>query len=663
MRILLFVVAGLWSTLAVAQPVQWASRVIAFSSEFVYKDKPGQYHATQALGAPSVMPNFGASGCAWTFTNKNSTATEFIEVGFAHPQPVQQIFINENLNAGAITRVFVKDEKGKSVEVFYEPNPAKIEGGRLLTIRCERTGFDVHAVRVELNAGAVPDYNQIDAIGIADHQEAYQIAINLPAQLPALQPEHLGDHINSGVEELLPVISPDGATLYFVRQEKGKNQEIWKSNYKNGTFEKSEYAPAPLNTAANNAVLSVTPDGQSLLLLNRYKEDGTTENGISISRKQADGWGFPQPVEIDDYYNDSKYGEYSLANSGDVIIMTVQRKDGVAGKDMYYSLKQENGHWSAPVNLGPVVNTADDESSPFLASDNRTLYYATSGLPGYGSKDMFMTRRLGDGWAEWSEPVNLGPSINSAAWNAYYTITADGAYAYYVSYDVKENGADIFRAPLPQALRPQPIVLVSGVVSDQKTGLPLATDISYYSLQDGQEMGRAASDPQTGAYSIVLPAEDSYGFSAQEEGYLSVYQNLDLRNISQYTEKTVDLELVPIEKGAKITLRNIYFETDKYELRPESFVELNQLARILKTNPKISVEIAGHTDSQGADAYNQQLSKQRAAAVRAYLLKQGVTEANLQSIGYGETRPLVGNDTEAGRQQNRRVEFIVLEVD
>lgn len=654
------------STSTLSSQVQWADTLIGFSSEFNYKTAPVQYRAKQTLGEPSILPSFGSSPCAWA-SDKPNGGSEWIEVGYTNPQQVAEIYINENYNAGAVKEVFLKDIDNKYHSVFIEKEVKPIQNGRLLKIQTPLTSYLVQSVKIQLETSTVKGHNQIDAIGISATSSNYDITINQLDDISEIEIENLGDKINSPYDELCPVISPDGKKLFFTRQNHPqnvvpKNQDIWLSELTDTGFTTAKNLGAPLNNKSNNSLTSITPDGQKAILLNKYLPDGTTTKGLSEALISDSIWEVPTEIKIDDYYNDSKYGEYYLTNTGNVLLMTVQRKNGYGGKDVYYSLKKEDDTWTSPVNLGPVVNTASNETSPFLAADNRTLYYSTSGYPGFGGRDIFVTKRIGDSWDNWTTPVNLGKYLNTPNFDAYYSLPASGDYVYFVSYRKEGVGkADIYRAKLPQALKPNPVVLVQGKVFNRKDSSYLSSKIVYYSLTSNKPVGEAVSNPQTGEYKIVLPAGDNYGFSANKVNFLPVSSSLDLETLTKYEEKNVDLFLVPIEKDASLVLNNIYFDVDKATLRKESFVELDALAKIIKQQPNIKIEISGHTDSDGSDEYNLNLSLNRAKSVTEYLKSLGVSDKKIVSKGYGESNPIAPNTSDENKQKNRRVEFKVVE--
>lgn len=671
MKRLLFFIILLNYTFSFGQEIHWADTVYSFSSEFIYDKYPGQYLAKEVLGKPSTLPNNKPNPCAWASKTQDGDGLEFIEVGFKKPVQASRVLINENFNAGSVKRVIITDVFKNKLTVYEADTNFLLEDGRLLDIAFQKPKNTIQSVRIELNSKDVKGFNQIDAVGLTLSKAPYAVEVNVNKNIQnqKIVIENLGAAINSTAADLSPVISPDGKILYFTRQDHPGNvvkekQDVWYSELNaDGAFQPAKNMGSPINNDGNNSVLAVTPDGQKLLLLNVYNPDGTNDTGLSYTTKGENGWKFPEKVIVENLYNKNKYGEYCLSNSGNIIVMTIERDDSEGSKDLYVSFKKEDGTWTEPKSMGPTVNSASSEISPYLAADERTLYFSSQGFPGYGGSDIFVSRRLDDSWTNWSEPENFGEPLNTPEFDAYYTFTASGDYTYFVSYREGSLGeSDIFRASLPRELRPNPVVLVRGTVTNAKTAETISARINYYSLKTGKLVGEATSDPKTGAYQIILPSGDNYGFSASKTGFLPISSSIDLTNLSSYDEKVVDLKLVPIEKGASITINNVYFDIDKYDLRTESFVELNQLAKIIESNPTIKIEIAGHTDDQGQDAYNMDLSKNRANAVMAYLIKKGVAKDKISAIGSGESKPIVPNNSDENRQLNRRVEFKIIDL-
>ncbi len=326
-------------------------------------------------------------------------------------------------------------------------------------------------------------------------------------------------------------------------------------------------------------------------------------------------------------------------------------------RDIYVSVQDKKGVWSQPINLGKKINTEMDEVSPFLAADGRTLYFGSNGRPGYGSTDIFMSKRKGSGWTDWTEPVNLGPEINTASFDAYYTIPASANYAYMTSTANESGKNDIVRIKLPQAIKPDPVLLVLGNTLNAKTKKPVRADIIFEDLTTNEEAGEAISDPATGSYRITLADGKHYGIRAEAKGFLSVNENMELAPITEYTEVRKDLYLMPIEEGESILLNNVFFEQGKPILKPQSFPELDRLAQILEENPSIKIELQGHTDNVGNKVALQELSENRVMAVRTYLVNKGVKKDRITGKGFGPNKPIAPNDTEENRQRNRRVEF------
>lgn len=471
----------------------------------------------------------------------------------------------------------------------------------------------------------------------------------------------LSEKINSSYEELSPIISPDGKTLYINRSDHPNNlgpadndQDIWYATLdENGEWSTLKNIGRPLNNTGKNFTVSVSPDNNSIIVANTYKSNGDPDGqGLSISYKTRNGWEIPKPIEIKDFYNDNKYVSYFVCNDNKTLIMSLERKDAIGEKDFYVSFLNKNKTWSAPKHMGNVINSFGDESKPFVAADNKTLYFSSNGHPGYGAVDVFVSKRLDDTWTNWSEPKNLGPKVNSSAYEYGYFLDAKGETAYLSS------SGDIYK--IENAEKPDPITFVSGVVYNKKTKEPMQANIKYYDIEANIELGVATSDPLTGAYKIILPSGKKYSFVAQQKEFYPISENIDLKEIKEYNEHQKDLYLLPIEKGEAIRLNNIFFEFNKADLMSESFNELDRLYDILKDNPKISIEIGGHTDDQGSDQYNQKLSESRAQSVINYLIEKGISKNRLTAVGYGKTAPVVPNDNDENRAYNRRVEFKVL---
>jgi outer membrane protein OmpA-like peptidoglycan-associated protein len=485
------------------------------------------------------------------------------------------------------------------------------------------------------------------------------------------KPENLGGNINTRSSELYPTVTPDGKGLFFQRvydpENTGGTQDYTDIYYSDlgsdGRWKMAYNLKKPLNNTEANAVQSVTPDGNTLFLLHTYNADGTFKSGgLSVSNRAGTKWGVPTDVTIIDNYNLAEYNEFCMSNDKQLIIAAIQQNDTHGDRDLYVSFRLHGEVFSPPLNLGPVINSTAKEMSPFLAADNRTLYFSSEGHPGYGDHDIFLSRRLDDSWTSWSVPENLGKPINTDDWDAYYSIPASGEYAYFVSAKSGFGSSDVFRIKLPEMAKPTPVVLVRGKVLNQKDNTPLQAIISYFDLADPRISGAAMSNPATGDYQITLPSGKMYGFLASTPNFLSVSENIDLKDLDEYKELERNLYLVPIEIGETVRLNNIFFETAKWDLLPESYAELDKLVKILNDNPGMVININGHTDNVGDDQSNLTLSQKRAASVVTYLLGKGIVSGRLDSAGFGEAQPVAPNDTDEGRALNRRVEFVIVKM-
>lgn len=657
-----------------AQVVQWASKVIEFSSELT----PVQYSAAQTLGKPNVLPAGGQSPNAWA--PDKPKRKEFLKLGFANPISIRQIAIAESYNPSAIFRVLVYDEAGKEYLITTR-NPQVVPlKGRIMNIFMEPTPYKVAAVKIEFDGAAVPEYYGIDAVAITDSN--YPIIADIATmQLLAsgILIEALDKNVNSEYDELHPVLSPDGKTLYFSRKNHpgniggtGDDEDIWYSELDaSGHWQLAQnMGPKFNNKGPNfvNTIQSVTPDGRSAIMVlgNRYMPNGKMLAGVSISTQVNGEWSKPAALNIINDYNYNKKANYFLTDNRQTLLMSVEREDSYGDRDLYVTFMNRDSTWSEPLNLGDVVNTAGEESAPFLASDDKTLYFSSNGFSGYGGSDVYVSKRLDDTWKNWSEPENLGPEINSPLEDLFFNIPVSSEFAYY-SRGVSENNMDIFRIKLPILKNPEPFVTVRGKIIDKQTGQPLGAKIVYERLPDGKGLGISQSNPETGAYEFRLPAGELYGLRVDSDDKLSENQNLDLRNITQDQVIEKDFTLDPIgvatiEENVSITLNNLFFDFDKAVLRPESFPELDRIVTLMNEKPTMEIEISGHTDSAGPEQYNMGLSERRAKSVVQYLNGKKIEKSRLNVVFFGESMPVDTNDTTDGRRRNRRVEFKILKI-
>jgi len=479
-------------------------------------------------------------------------------------------------------------------------------------------------------------------------------------------PINLGPGVNSNAPEYLPSLTIDGQTLIFTRRT-GNREDFWVSHFEDGQWQPAYPLGPPVNTEDNEGAQSLSADGRTLVYTVCNRADGFGSCDLKVSYLRGDQW--TEPVYLPAPVNTSYWeSQPALSSNGKTLYFTSNRPGGIGGKDIWVSYETAPGKWSEPENLGDVVNTRFDEQSPFLHADGETLYFASDGHPGMGNEDIYLTRIQADG--TWSEPLNLGYPINTSGRENSLIVSADGVTAYFATNRMSRNvnNLDIFKFELPEHLRPTPTTWVEGKVTNEKAE-SIEANIEVYRIRDGKELGNVTSFE--GEYLMSLPVGEEYGFRVEHPGYLFYSDNFvilpghDLENpyrrdilLQRIPSLTATVEVPEVSRP--VVLRNVFFSTGSAALRPESFVELNRLINLLQDYPEMKIAIHGHTDNVGDDAMNLELSKNRAKSVFDYLVQGGINAERLQSDGFGATRPMDSNDTEEGRQNNRRTEFVVL---
>mgnify|MGYP000010491613 FL=1 len=673
MGLRIFILLIFMSLTSWAQKVKWASQIISVSSE--YKDPllGREFRAIHALGRPSKFPKMSATPSAWQSMTPDSPDGEYLLVGFDTTMAVKQMAIFENYGAGSITSVDGLDQNNKIYPLRTFSPGYNTSGSQVTTIRLPvKTAFKLKGIKISFNSLRVKGYSQIDAIGISDSDEPIESSLKLTTDANAFQArENLGNSINSKFNEICPVVSPDGQKLYFTRWKHpdnlgpNKNQDIWVSTWQTDrTWSKATLFPAPINNDENNAVCGITPNGKTLLLNNVYGKDGTMEKGVSFSFLLRTGeWSFPKALKILNFKNKSEFSEYTLAPNGKVLLMTTETKDSYGGKDIYVSFLNSDDSWSEPKNIGPVVNTGEAESTPFIAPDGVTMYFSSSGHVGYGNNDIFLSRRLDDTWQNWSTPENLGPIVNTPQWDGYFSVSAKGDYAYFSSTENSIGAEDIYRIKIPDKARPLTLVQLTGQVINQKTKEPMAARILIKSKLNPSDTLSIDYDPYVGDYSFMWPAKKAFSVQIKKAGYFSKVENFDFTAEKNFSLVNRNFFLQVVEKNKAIALANMNFDQGKAELKPGFESELEKVIAILAENSQVKLLLEGHTDNQGDWNDNLKLSLERVENVKAYLVSQGVDAGRIQTKGWGGSKPLANNLLEDTRKNNRRVEFTLLPIE
>lgn len=496
--------------------------------------------------------------------------------------------------------------------------------------------------------------------------ERCRFAIHAVANPVPFNPANIGDSINTTLDEYWPSLSVDERTIvYTVRLPKEPEVGIkgtkWQEDFytstrnEDGTWSKGIPVGSPLSTVFNEGAQSLSSDGKTM-----YYTICQGDCDLYFSTINSDGsWG--HPLKLPPAINSEKSSEKqpSISPDGQMLYFVSNRPGGLGGFDIWVSVKNPNGVWGNAVNLGQPVNSPGNEQSPFIHFDNKTLYFSSNDHIGMGGQDIFVSHLTDSG--KWSEPLNLGYPINTCKNEEGLVVNAIGKTAYYSSNYIPDKGMDIYTFELYPEIQPIPSSYVTGTIRDYTTLKPVEAHISLIDLQSKRETMNSCSSV-TGGFMVCLPSDNSYALFAQAPGYLFYSENFNLKGLYSFDKPYhLDVLLKPVRQGEVTIMRNVFFETDSYELLPESTVELDRVVETLSQNPTIKVEIGGHTDNQGAPDYNQKLSERRAKSVVDYLLSKSVSPERVSWKGYGESQPVAPNSSPEGRAMNRRTELKILE--
>ena len=672
-----------------SQEVLWASKVLEKSSETVDEIYSPKSRAIQILHKPNVLPQTVSSPCSWRPTG-SGFGEDYIKVGFEKAIKVKQIIIGETVNPGAIGRVFGYTKDNTEILLFENRDPAPRLSGRVWNILIPETQQEINAVKILIVHALNKGLKEYDAIGISSSETPYVSKINVAENLPPnLEKENLGPNINSRYGEVAPIVSPDGKFLYFTREGHPENirdktlkkdapkelkQDIWISKLNlNGKWDAAVNMGSPINNSSNNAVATISADNRSIYVLNLYLPNGKMVTGLSKATNRGGKWDTPVQVKIKDFealdfFNEKTNSfilqtEYSVSQDEKFLLMGLSRKGSHGDKDLYVSFRTSENSYSKPLNLGTMLNSAGNEGSPFLAADNKTLYFCSDGHPNYGETDIFMTKRLDDTWTNWSDPVNLGPTINSPEWDGFITIPASGEYAYYSSTKNSLGSDDIFKIKLFPSIKPQVVVMYDFQFKDKVTNNIISPKITFEALdkvKDSTSLVHWTVDEETLYNKSILGVGKKYEMTATLESYGDFKTVLDLTKETKYKEIKVSHDMLPLVKGQKMVLQNLFFDQGKSVIKEESFEELEKVKKMMTENPSMEILLEGHTDNQGDMFKNIQLAEDRVNAVKEYLTKDGAILASRIAIkSWGPYKPVVRNSTEEARKKNRRVEFTI----
>lgn len=508
---------------------------------------------------------------------------------------------------------------------------------------------------------SIKNLNERSAKAGGFRKQTYLFAISMSDSADrnyVFEPVNLGDSINSKDLEYFPSLTIDGSKLIFTRRI-AQNEDFYESENVDGVWRKAIPLPGKINSPNyNEGAQNISQDGKWLIFTGCNFPEGLGSCDLYISYLTRNGWSVPQNLGPN---VNSEFWESTPSLSPDKrdLYFSSNVPGGFGGNDIWVCHRDDNGNWSEPYNLGPEINTSGDESTPFIHADNQTLYFNSTGHPGYSENaDLFMSKKLPDG--KWSKPKNLGYPINTIDEEGSLVITADGQTAYYASdRSDSKGGLDIYSFQLPKNIRPLKTLWVRGKVFDKKTNEGLPSMVVLTDLQSNQVVSKLQTD-EDGEFLVTLPIGKDYGFTVKRKGYLFYSENYNISKAAPDETFTANIALQPIEANASIILKNIFFDTKKTELKPESIAELDNIILLMNENPSLKIQIIGFTDDVGSDADNLKLSDGRANAVVNYLISKGIDKNRLMALGRGESEPIADNSTEEGRAQNRRTELKVI---
>lgn len=476
-------------------------------------------------------------------------------------------------------------------------------------------------------------------------------------------PENMGNNINTPYDDYWPSITPDDSifitTVLVPTEYEGQvfQQEDFYISYKqNGEWTKVKPLGVPINTLGNEGAQSLYVDGKKYFYTACNRRNGLGACDLYYVEQEEGNWKEPQLMM---YPLNTRYSEKqpSISSDGKKLYFASNRPGGKGKMDIWVSELDSNGLWKDPVNLGDSINTPGDEISPYIHFDNKTLYFASESKLGMGGQDIYISRFNND---HWSEPNNLGYPINTFEDEFGLIVAANGKNAYYASKRSEEQGRDIFTFELYPEIMPNPVTYVKGRVYDKETYVSLEAAIDLHGISDYNYVKQFMSDDQ-GEFLITLPSKNEYAFNVEKEGYLFFSEHFDLTESHDSTKPyLLHIPLQKIAIGNTTILKNVFFETDSYELLETSIYELNRLVHLLEKNPTLNIEIRGHTDNTGTTEHNQTLSEKRAKSVYDYIRNKGISTQRLSYKGYGEFEPIATNNTETGKANNRRTEFKVV---
>lgn len=495
-------------------------------------------------------------------------------------------------------------------------------------------------------------------------------------------PQNLGSAVNTAGEEYLPFLTADDKILLFTSQRSentgGFNAEyrsypedIYTSEYKEGQWTEAKNLGLPINTDKDEGAASITQDGRIVFFAADYP---TGFGGYDIYYTVFSNGKWTRPENLGANINSNAWDSQPfLSPDGKTLYFSSKRSGGLGGHDIWYC-KWENNKWSPAKNIGKPINTGGSEQCPFIHADGETMYFASNFHPGFGEQDIFVTHLVAD--SGWTMPKNLGYPINTPADEGNIFVNTKGTRAFIESRrEGGFGGMDLYEFGMDPIIRPKVSTFLRGVTRDSLTKAPIAANIKLIDVETGDTIRTITASKNEGKFLMSLPMNKEYAAFAEANGYMFSSENFYLKDLPEdvYFDIMIDMMPIPVkpaitsteppktETPVVVVLHNVFFGTGSYALKTESFIELDVLLSYLQKNPRLKIEVQGHTDNVGAEASNLELSQERANSVAGYLTSKGISPTRITAVGYGESQPIAPNDTPEGRSQNRRTAFRIMD--
>lgn len=476
----------------------------------------------------------------------------------------------------------------------------------------------------------------------------------------------LSDTVNCFAMQYFPALTADQQELIFTcRRGNDPNDDedlVVSRKDQQGRWTSPVSISKNINTKLNEGTCTISADGRKLIFTSCVGREGHGSCDLYESVKIGDEWS--EPKNLGPYVNSAEWeSQPSLSADGRTLFFVSDRRGGYGRRDIWVTSQNNKGQWTRAKNAGKQINTEYDEISPFIHVNNRTLYFASKGLTGFGGYDIYFTEK--DTSENWTKPTNIGGPINNHEDQFSLFITADGKKGYYSHEEVAPSGASftkIFEIEIPEENQIRyRSNYVKGIIRDKDTKKPLRASVELINIEKDTTESFVLSDSLTGEYLIVLTQGSEYALYVNKKAYLFQSLNFNYSEVKNFKPITLNVDLEKAKTGSIVVLNNIFFDVDKYDLKKKSQTELSTIINFLNENPQIKIEISGHTDNTGSPAYNRQLSEKRAFSVYTYLVNKGIKSSRLLSKGYGPDRPIAPNDSEETRRLNRRIEFKILQ--